>query len=763
MPKNRNMEKREKKIKNRCLKTCGGKPAAARAAALIAALVFILFYIPGISADTSNANGTNTSVNAAEYAFFRRYEYGYRVSVYAGAEIKSYPSSESGLGIVLSGMSLSDFGGDFIRIGQVDLVNTAMAGHISNNTYVGGRSKIDYRDNGFSFSPVCAGDTAAGGGYCFWVWDLPVFDGEDGIFSYFSRGEKSPFSPEYLAVEEEDEEIPVSQLSPERFFLSRTVLSALLKQISFEETGSDDWWGSLFAGEYPVEFRRGSAKLVCGEGISKNEVDPSAGTNIVPFAVVYEPLVLCYLRGSADSALLTATEYALSQGSFWNWFFTSGNSGAEGVWPANGNHRFGISGRVYDYSPVNIPTGGKTAQAVQSLVFGSLPASVYLDRNWFGHPAFSESVTDAEGNRIVSYDGRWWSVQAAVEYGGWGMEFFAPVKSPDAYIGMDLSVAPVLPNAGYVSGFGTVLSFTVSNRSATRNVYPGDGVKLRITVRNKSGAAVFTDERPLEALPAGATSTVWTGWKVPDGMTGGITVTGELIFPEEDDISPGNDSCSFSAAASPPTVMSAADPGYSGSTMSAGEIPGASYDTASWTEWSWDEDEGFVRSDFRVRISSDAVCQPDPASNAVFDPGSGSWTVRSGYGFFLEVSAVPYALISRGGGSYEPCDLPDGEVSPVQSAVALFPEHAFAETDGAATTMVSAESGSGLFILPENSAAGGKRIHYIPVNYPDGEENYSPAVVLTQCWTPAGMIGAVCPAQPLSVSGSLFDDWYAGR
>ena len=85
--------------------------------------------------------------------------------------------------------------------------------------------------------------------------------------------------------------------------------------------------------------------------------------------MTYEPLVLCYLRGSADSVLFTATEFALSQGSVWNWFYTASNTRADGIWPANGNHSFRAGGAVYNYDPVCLYTAGKQAQAVQSLVF----------------------------------------------------------------------------------------------------------------------------------------------------------------------------------------------------------------------------------------------------------------------------------------------------------------------------------------------------------------------------------------------------------
>ena len=93
------------------------------------------------AADTSNGNGSNGTVNAADYAFYRKYEYGYRVSVYIGLDIRTYPQDEDELGGELSGMSLSSDGGQFALLGRVDLVNFALGGQIKKNTFVGDRGK----------------------------------------------------------------------------------------------------------------------------------------------------------------------------------------------------------------------------------------------------------------------------------------------------------------------------------------------------------------------------------------------------------------------------------------------------------------------------------------------------------------------------------------------------------------------------------------------------------------------------------------------
>ena len=58
-----------------------GVGAFLRAASAILAAVLALLPLPA-AADTSNGNGSNVTVNAADYAFYRKYEYGYTETLY---------------------------------------------------------------------------------------------------------------------------------------------------------------------------------------------------------------------------------------------------------------------------------------------------------------------------------------------------------------------------------------------------------------------------------------------------------------------------------------------------------------------------------------------------------------------------------------------------------------------------------------------------------------------------------------------------------
>ena len=52
------------------------------------------------------------------------------------------------------------------------------------------------------------------------------------------------------------------------------------------------------------------------------------------------------------------------------------------------------------------------------------------------------------------------------------------------------------------------------------------------------------------------------------------------------------------------------------------------------------------------------------------------------------------------------------------------------------------------------------RQHFTPIYYPDGE--YKLKSVLSDCWTPAGMI-ITYKTVTVQINGNVYDDWYIGR
>ena len=100
-------------------------------------------------------------------------------------------------------------------------------------------------------------------------------------------------------------------------------------------------------------------------------------------------------------------------------------------------------------------------------------------------------------------------------------------------------------------------------------------------------------------------------------------------------------------------------------------------------------------------------------------------------------------------------------VTAVQNAYALFPEFSYAGYNGKYSTL---QLVGGSFFFKNNSASQSNRcIHFIPVWYPNGTQNYTVSAYAYDCWTPAGMIASRASSNSMSIVGSLYDDHYVGR
>ena len=86
---------------------------------------------------------------------------------------------------------------------------------------------------------------------------------------------------------------------------------------------------------------------------------------------------------------------------------------------------------------------------------------------------------------------------------------------------------------------------------------------------------------------------------------------------------------------------------------------------------------------------------------------------------------------------------------------ALFPEYnyGYGATKCRSFTTVS---GKKVFV----SASNMNRQHFTPIYYPNGDYQFQ--IVLSDCWTPAGMI-TTRKTVTIQINGNMYDDWYIGR
>ena len=83
----------------------------------------------------------------------------------------------------------------------------------------------------------------------------------------------------------------------------------------------------------------------------------------------------------------------------------------------------------------------------------------------------------------------------------------------------------------------------------------------------------------------------------------------------------------------------------------------------------------------------------------------------------------------------------------------MFPEFGYSSEVNSYRTL---ENSNGKWVFRTNGNYG--RIHFTPLWYPDG--NYYASVVLSDCWTPAGMIMVVKNSNKVVISASAYDDWF---
>ena len=304
-----------------------------------------------------------------------------------------------------------------------------------------------------------------------------------------------------------------------------------------------------------------------------------------------------------------------------------------------------------------------------------------------------------------------------------------------------LSLEPITPNAAYREGTDVITSYTLINESSTPCV-PDDNVSVVFKVYAYN-ELIATETASKVVVPGSDSNLLYFKWTVPaDHGTGGVTITAEIV--EQDDsyglVSKTYQTCKYVIASTPDTQYEASAPdGFVRS-----DVPSESSDTASWSVWVY-ENGAFRKVNYAVAISDDkAAVTPDTSANAAFS--NGLWTMKSGYGFGIEVNNAVKAVSGY--------TMPDTDAYTLpQYSIAKFPEFAFTTEPNKYRTL---EIVSGKWVFRENEEYG--RIHFTPLWYPDGE--YTVTVLQQDCWTPAGMISRQVNSDKITISGSAYDDWY---
>ena len=306
-----------------------------------------------------------------------------------------------------------------------------------------------------------------------------------------------------------------------------------------------------------------------------------------------------------------------------------------------------------------------------------------------------------------------------------------------------LSIEMIQPNAAYREGTDVVSSFYLVNQGGS-GVTPAENISVIFKVYRGS-TVIKTVTLSKVVVPANEKNLLYFKWSVPSSLgSDKLYISAEISEAGESYglIKNMYVSCKYEVSATPDTQFEISAP--EGYTVPA--APSSNNTAKKWTEWVY-ENGAFKQVTYGIGISDAAVSVvPDASANA--EKKNGVWIMKSGYSVSLSVD--------NGTKTVNGCTAPDSPAyTNAQYAAALFPEFGYLNTNGNYRTL---ELVSSKWQFRQNADYG--RLHFTPLWFPDGP--YTVSVVISDLWTPAGMLTRTANANTITIDGSAYDDWSIG-
>lgn len=319
---------------------------------------------------------------------------------------------------------------------------------------------------------------------------------------------------------------------------------------------------------------------------------------------------------------------------------------------------------------------------------------------------------------------------------------------------IDLSIEAIAPNSDYREGMTVITSFMMHNNSK-HDIIPtsGNTVKFVAYYYNGSTKTVISEQTWNQAvIPANDSNLVYFKWTVPK-------IAGKNVYCEaeintngtiDEYLNTNNKDVLVRTVAS--VVKSQTpDTQYERQKPTGYSIPSAlsaKAGSATWSMWEY-SGSSFTRKTYGVAIGSitPSITPDSDSPSAVYE--NGKWKMKSGYGF--SISYAP--TINSVSGATKPSS---SAYTEVQRAEVFFPEFKYSTTANRFRTL---EYAGGRWQFEQNENADGmERFHFTPIWFPDG--SYTVAVIATDVWTPAGMIESRRNSNTVTITESVYDDWY---
>ena len=306
-----------------------------------------------------------------------------------------------------------------------------------------------------------------------------------------------------------------------------------------------------------------------------------------------------------------------------------------------------------------------------------------------------------------------------------------------------LSLEMIQPNAAYREGTEVVSSFYLINKGSY-GVTPAENISVLFKVF-RGNTVINTVTLPQVVVPGNERNLLYFKWSVPASLgSDKLYISAEISEAGSSYGLIKNEyaSCRYEISATPDTQFEISAP--DGFTVPA--APSSDNTAKKWTEWVY-ENGAFKQVTYGIGISDTAVSvTPDASANA--EKVNGVWIMKSGYSVTMSVD--------NGTKTVSGCTAPASSAyTKAQYAAAVFPEFGYLKTNGKYRTL---ELVSGKWQFRQNDDYG--RLHFTPLWFPDGP--YTAAVVISDLWTPAGMITRTANANTITIAGSAYDDWTIG-
>ncbi len=307
-----------------------------------------------------------------------------------------------------------------------------------------------------------------------------------------------------------------------------------------------------------------------------------------------------------------------------------------------------------------------------------------------------------------------------------------------------ITIVPIAPNASYRENTDVISSFRIYNASSDKYI-PSSNLQVRFKVTKTNGSQIYTETKSV-VVSANGNNLVYFKWHVPTGLNGANVVVKAEILEDGTAYNPRTNN----RKTIPYTYYTTPDTQYEEKAPAGFSVPPAptiSQNYATWIEYVY-ENGDFVAKKYGIGIPASSTATLTPATgNSVTKDSHGNWTMKSGYGVWLEVDDSMlsiYGYLSPASNAY----------TSTQYAYALYPEYQYQFGANKCTTLY-------LNHYQWRFTKTNKEYHYTPLYFPDGK--YIVKVVKSDMWTPSGMIQSIDTTKPITISGNAYDDWYIGR